>query len=422
MRIGLFGGTFDPIHVGHLVLATVAMEEGKLDRVIFMPAGLPPHKVGKHIAAPQHRLNMVKLAAGREPRFQVSDWELSKEEVSYTIDTVKWMRKQYPQDELFFIIGADMLADFPTWHAANEILQIVTLLAVPRPGFGELNAQQVWEQLPEHFRRRVQIVDMPEMEIASTWIRSRIQSGKSIHYLVPLQVEDYIIQHHLYEYRLGIEQTVPVAANDVLDQSRWIVCEQQIREYAMEQLSPYRFRHVEGVVQSAVELAKKYGVDERKIRVAAWLHDVAREWEPERLLAEADRLGIEQIFYIAVDLLHGPIAAKLAGEKFGLFDPEITQAVKYHTCGRAAMTVFEKVLCLADAIEPSRVYPGVDQVRRLAFNSLEKALAVQFDGTIAYLLQRNKPICVNTLLARNEWWQEVAETPADGARTNGNNS
>ena len=161
MRLGIFGGTFDPIHIGHLVVAQVALEEAQLDQVLFMPAGVNPLKAGRRITAGEHRLAMVRLAIAGHPQFAVSDWELRREGLSFTVDTLEHLRAEHPEDELFFIIGADNLHILPKWRSVERIVELATILAVTRPGFDlETGAQNVLREHPQ-LASRIEFVHMP---------------------------------------------------------------------------------------------------------------------------------------------------------------------------------------------------------------------------------------------------------------------
>jgi predicted HD superfamily hydrolase involved in NAD metabolism len=183
--------------------------------------------------------------------------------------------------------------------------------------------------------------------------------------------------------------------------------ESSIRLKVQKELSPRRFQHVCGVVQMAEELAKRFGTDVEKARLAAWIHDYAREWPVERLTQTAKEAGVDPSFFEVTELLHGPIAAANAPKWFGIEDEDVRNAVRYHTSGRPGMSLLEKIVCLADAIEPGRRYPGVEQLRQIAEHDLEEALARQIDGTIQFLIKSNQPIFPLTVLARNELWEQV---------------
>jgi predicted HD superfamily hydrolase involved in NAD metabolism len=191
--------------------------------------------------------------------------------------------------------------------------------------------------------------------------------------------------------------------------------ETEIRERVRRELSPERFRHTEGVVRTAEQLALRHGADPEKARLAAWIHDVAREWEWARLVDTARRFEVEPAFFDVPAVLHGPVAAGLAREWFGVDDEDIRNAIRYHTSGRVGMTRLEMVLCLADAIEPGRRYPGVDRLRTVAEEDLERALAESFDATLTYLIAQRAPIFELTVRARNDLWRRVLGADGRGA-------
>ncbi|MCL6515976.1 bis(5'-nucleosyl)-tetraphosphatase (symmetrical) YqeK [Alicyclobacillus sp.] len=187
--------------------------------------------------------------------------------------------------------------------------------------------------------------------------------------------------------------------------------EADIRERVRRELSPARFRHTEGVVETAERLALRHGVDPEKARLAAWIHDVAREWDWPRLAEAGRRHGVDRVFFEVPAVLHGPVAAALAKEWFGIDDEDIQNAIRHHTSGRPGMSPLEMVVCLADAVEPGRHYPGVDDLRRTAELDLVRALAESFDSTLIYLIERHQPIFELTVRARNDLWRRVQGGP-----------
>lgn len=195
--IGLFGGSFDPIHLGHLIAAQIALEEAGLDQVWFVPTFLSPHKEGQRATAMQ-RLKMVQLAIEGNPDFGVNTLEIERGSVSYTIDTVKAMAERYPQHRFDWIVGADMAIDFPNWQNADEILQYVGLLALSRPGH---HLERWVAELPPDspLFGKIRIIPMLQLDISSSDIRRRVKSGLKITYLTPPKVADYIKEHRLYE-------------------------------------------------------------------------------------------------------------------------------------------------------------------------------------------------------------------------------
>jgi nicotinate-nucleotide adenylyltransferase len=203
MRLGLFGGTFDPIHLGHLILAECCREQCELDAVWFLPAGDPPHKPGKTISPGRTRAEMIEFAIAGHPQFVVNRMELERDGKSFTYETLGRLHDDEPERALFFLIGADSLADLPTWREPRRILELATIVAVNRGDKPLADIDAIARRIAGSsdvapVRERIRVVTMPGVDISSTDIRSRVQSGRSIRFLVPRAVEMYIAQHQLY--------------------------------------------------------------------------------------------------------------------------------------------------------------------------------------------------------------------------------
>lgn len=196
-RLGVCGGTFDPIHMGHLFIAEEAGSRLELDRVLFVPAREPPHRQEAPEASAAHRLAMVRLGVAGNPRFEVSLLEVERQGPSYTVDTLKVLRKAEPGSELFFIVGMDSLADLAKWHDPAGILGLARLVAVARGGHEEWDRRDLEAAVPEA-RGRVIVLPSPQLEISATDLRRRIADGRSCRYLAPDAVLAYIEQHGLY--------------------------------------------------------------------------------------------------------------------------------------------------------------------------------------------------------------------------------
>ena len=198
-RIGVFGGSFDPVHMGHLTIAQDAVEQLELDRLIFVPAAVPPHKQGHTLAEGRHRLEMLQLATEANLSFEVSDMELQRGGVSYTFDTMTQIQTEHPGAELFFIVGLDSLTILHSWRNVDKLLELCTI--VPFARGGEDPAQVAEKiQLPEPAKAGLmeRLIRIHEIEISASEIRMRLAEGLSIRYLVPPEVEMYIAEHHLY--------------------------------------------------------------------------------------------------------------------------------------------------------------------------------------------------------------------------------
>ncbi|MAT16382.1 MAG: nicotinic acid mononucleotide adenylyltransferase [Planctomyces sp.] len=194
MRLGLLGGTFDPIHLGHLILAEACREACQLDEIWFLPTGKPPHKVAAEITPARQRIEMLEMALAGARQFKINDMEVKRGGTTYTVDTLAELREQDPDRELYFLIGADSLHDFPMWREPERIAELATLLVVNRAG----RAMPDLDSIPQKIRRSVEVVTIPDIGIASSDLRQRVSEGRSIRYQVPRAVEVYIDQHGLY--------------------------------------------------------------------------------------------------------------------------------------------------------------------------------------------------------------------------------
>lgn len=199
-RIGIFGGSFNPVHLGHLVAAQDALEHMGLNRVVFLPAAQPPHKHGAPLAASADRLEMLRLAIAGDLRFEVSDDEIGRGGISYTVDTLRRFRARLADASLYFIIGADSLLELHTWRDVETVLQLAEIVTVGRPGVALEHVNRETLRLPDPWPARltVNLVAGHRIDISSTDIRNRVSKGQSIRYLVPEAVERYIHARKLY--------------------------------------------------------------------------------------------------------------------------------------------------------------------------------------------------------------------------------
>lgn len=197
MKLGIMGGTFNPIHNAHLATAEFIRDKYGLDKVVFIPAGDPPHK--SNILDKQHRYNMVVMSTLKNDDFFVSDYEISSElAINYTVDTLRYMDKTYPNEEIYFITGSDTVNQLESWKEFQENFRRAKFIAAIRPGIDLLETQEKIERYRRDYSADIDMVYVPSLEISSTYIRTRVNSGKSIKYLVPGRVEEYIRKYNLY--------------------------------------------------------------------------------------------------------------------------------------------------------------------------------------------------------------------------------
>lgn len=198
MRIGILGGTFDPVHYGHLMMAEICREQLQLDQVRLIPAGDPPHKPDQKITDAHARADMLQLAVSGCPEFVVDRREIRRSGPSFTVDTLREFRKQQPDDELFLIIGADSLEQLLTWKSPEDIAQLACIVVVNRPTQPELTTAKITQWVGPDIAAHVQAVTMPGSDLSASWLRERLAAGKSLRFLTPKAVEVFIRQHSLY--------------------------------------------------------------------------------------------------------------------------------------------------------------------------------------------------------------------------------
>ncbi len=190
-RVGIIGGTFDPVHIGHLVAADQVLFYNQLDQVWFMPAYKPPHKLEQPISAYHHRVAMLELAAELDSRYYVCTIESEREDPSYTYDTMIRLQQLYPDTEFSFVIGADIFSTLTKWYRINELVELVQFIGLDRINGAKLRSD-------EPLLQRIKMVPMPQLEISSSLIREYVRDGRGLDYLVPKSVEKYIKEHQLY--------------------------------------------------------------------------------------------------------------------------------------------------------------------------------------------------------------------------------
>ncbi len=385
MKLGIYGGSFDPPHMGHLHAAVAAARYLALDKLLLMPAGDPPHKElsGGALDA-EHRAAMTGFMAEQTAleaglSVEVSRMEIERAGKSYTADTLRALRSEYPGAELWLLMGTDMFLTFQNWHQPDEILKCAGLCAFGR---SEKDTEELFAVQREYLAKRfpgARIVTMvlPNLvEVSSTELRATLPKGMGGSFLAP-QVYGYILREHLY--------------GTSLDLTRLTL--EQLRPVALSYLKAKRVRHVLGVEEEARRLAEKYGADIQKARFAALLHDCTKRLEPEEhyALCEKYDIALDSVERSAPKLLHAKTGAAIARAVFGA-DDEVYCAILYHTTGRADMTMLEKVIYLADYIEPNRNFDGVDTLRAAVYEDIDKGLELGLRMSIEEIEERGGPV------------------------------
>lgn len=388
-RIGVMGGTFDPPHYGHLAAAQAALTAFKLEKVLFVPASYPPHKNVEQTRTAHHRYAMTQLAVAGNPQFEVSRVEIDRSGPSYTIDTIRLLQKEYADAILFFICGADMALDLPTWYDVDSLLGACQFVAVARPGYDLTQLANKLGPLYHKHSANLHVLNVPGVDIAATDIRLRLQQGESVRYLVPDAVLEYAVNQGIYREPLAENQVLPAAE----DLSEWV----------QKRLSSERYEHTCRVVAEALRLATIHGLDAQTVQTAAWLHDCTRELPVAVQLKLVNAFGIvlADIMHQSQGLLHAETAAIVAQSEWNITQIDVLNAIRFHTTGRSGMSDLEKVVFLADYIEPGRCFPQVVEVRQLADRNLNAAMLQALNQTINYVIEQGLPLHPATIDARN---------------------
>lgn len=357
-RIGIMGGTFDPIHNGHINMAKSAMQEYHLDKVIFLTSGNPPHKKDKKVLDAKIRHIMVKRAICGIENFEPCDWEVCRKEYSYTLTTLLHFKEVYPESEIFFIIGGDSLRDFWKWYKPEEILKLCTILVYDRSG-GTLKSDFA------------KVIHGEKIDISSTKIREMAASGEDISHLVPQSVDEFIKRNNLYKK------------------------EQDFEEKLRSMLVPDRFSHSLGVRDTAVEMAKVFGADTQKAELAGLLHDNAKNMDNLYDRCIDLEVPLDDFELKTPAIVHAKLGAETAKCEFGITDPEIIDAIRWHSIGKPDMSLLQKIIFVADLAEPGRKFPELELLRELAFSDIDKAFYECVRRTVAVNEKRNLPIHPN---------------------------
>ena len=380
MNIGIYGGTFDPPHWGHITAARAAMEQLGLDKLVLIPDRVPPHKaLPEGSALPEQRLEMATLAAAElGKRAEVSDRELRRDGPSYTSDTLAALRREYPEDTLWLLMGSDMFLSLQTWHAPEEIMALARIAPFSREAEDESAAFAAQKaRLERAYGAQIRIVQNPEVrELSSTEVRAALAAGRGSD-LLPLAVYGYVLREHLYGTHKALTGLTP----------------DELRPIALSYLKPKRMPHVLGTEQEAVRLVRRYGGDETQARIAALLHDCTKKLDMAQQLALCERYGImlDELEQRALKLLHSKTGAAIARDVFGVEDA-VYDAILYHTTGKPDMTRLEKIIYLADYIEPTRDFPGVDELRKTVYKDMDKGLLMGLTMTIQEMEEMGNPV------------------------------
>ena len=376
-RIGIYGGTFNPPHIGHIQAAKAAAETLGLTRLLVIPDRIAPHKIMPgNSANPEQRLAMLRIALADCGKIEVSDLELKREGPSYTYETILQLRESYPEAELVLLMGTDMFLSFHTWRNPHIILENASLGVFYRGEKGEQADIEARKTEMEAAGARVYLVENDVINISSTQMR-RLLAFRCAGDFLPEGVLDYIRENHLYDTRAPWK-------NLPMD---------QLEKVVISLLNPNRVNHVLGCRDTAVDLARHWGADETDAARAGILHDITKAIDGPLQLTLCGTYGkiLSDFSKRYPKTLHALTGSLVAERIFGE-NQAVVSAIEHHTTGKADMSLLEKIIYVADYMEPNRNFPGVENLRALAYADIDAALKLGLEMTLEHLRRQGNEV------------------------------
>lgn len=372
-RIGIFGGTFNPVHFEHVAMAKEAIKELNLDKIIIIPTKFSPHKTLSP-ASDFDRLNMLRLAFSNAEKTEISSFEMDSEGKSYTYITVEHYKALYKDAELYFIAGGDMLVDFKTWKNPEKILSLCTLAVFLREDF-YVDIQKEREYFKNKFGKDFILLSYVGKKDSSTKIRVKASLGLNIGDVCIESVAEYIEKNGVYK-------------------------DKRYAEFLIKNLKESRRIHTAGVVECAYKKARELNLDANKVITAATLHDCAKYLKTE------DYPEFKLDGDVPQPVVHAFLGAYIAEKVLKINDEDVINAIRYHTSGRAGMSTLEKLIFVADMIEEGRTYLGVDKLRSLYDKDFDECFKECLKEETLHLLNKKEPIYKETLSAYEYYIKE----------------
>jgi len=360
LNYGIYGGAFDPFHAGHLSVIRGALKSKKIDKILVIPTGIPAIKSSRNLSLPPYRYYMATKAVKNIENCEVSPVEFTLMKPSYTIDTINSLLesgKINKSDRIYLVCGSDLLFDFDKWRQPEKLLEKVSLLVAKRPVNDEIGITLAAERIIEKYGAVIEFFQTDAVNISSTEIRSSHNFS-----LLPSPVQEFIEKHDLYP------EDRPL---DFLSDASFMALSLYCMKLFFE-LSEKRLLHSLNTAVLSVRYALRFGYDPNQAAIAGLLHDCAKELPIEDQRAFASEVITGRL--PSKDMIHAPAGVKCALRSYDITDSMILDAINYHTTGRASMTGIEKIVYLADKLEPARDYDDLTEIRRLAELDLDSAM------------------------------------------------
>ena len=368
MKIGVFGGTFNPPHIGHLSSSESAAGRLGLDRLIIVPAGVPPHKpLPDGTPSAEMRLHMTRIAFKDAFNTDVSDIEIKSGKPGYTAHTVEGIKKDYPGAQIYLLVGTDMYLTLQTWKDSEKLLKAVTPAVFSRHAEDAEKIADYSLFLNKRYGTHTETIANRVVDISSSRLREMLPNREGAGYITDTTYS-YIIKNRLYDAKPDWD---------------WL------RERAYSMLNPTRVPHVAGCEEEALRLARRWGVDLDDAREAAILHDITKKLVLEENVKILEEYGIPvgKLAFAEEKLLHSKSGAVLAKTLFGV-SGEVYDAIMSHTTGKPGMSDLDKVIYLADYIEPERDFPGIEDLRAAAYNDINNAMIMGLEMSVQDMRER----------------------------------
>ena len=385
MTTVIYGGSFNPPHLGHVSAAQSVYEALRPDRFLIIPTNIAPHKAaaaGSPDAAA--RLQMCRLAFAGIPGAEVSPMEMEREGKSYTADTIGILREKYPEDELYLVVGTDMFLSFREWHEYKYLLDNCTLAVLSRETDDRGEILSFKRSLENEDGARIRLIEHEPLPMSSAEIRAMLPKAGGAE-LLDDGVYSLIIKNRWYAAKPELQ---------------WL--REKVRPYLTEK----RARHVAGCEEQAVKLARRWGADVYEAAEAGILHDITKKLSDEEQLIMCDKYGIilDAAERRNPRILHARTGAALARELFGIPDG-IYSAIRWHTTGKPDMSLMEKVIYLADFTEPTRDFEGVEPLRKLCFEDIDRAMELGLRMSLEEIRSRGEDAYKDTVDAY-QWYKK----------------
>ena len=382
-RIGIYGGTYNPPHIGHMRAAEYAIEALSLDRLLLIPTGVSPHKEMASGASSADRLEMLRLSAAGLEKAEVSDIEIRREGRSYTVDTLRQLKAENPGAERVLRMGTDMFLSFLSWREPEQIMKLATLAVFFRGEKGEQTKIEAQKLSLESLGARVELVENPVTAISSTDLRRMLVFGCADPFLLP-GVDAYIRERGLYG----------------TGKNRKNLSMEELEAEVVALLNPNRVAHVLGCRDCAIELAWLYGENETDAARAGLLHDITKAIVGPLQLTLCAEYGmiLDTFSRKYPKTLHALTGSLVARRIFGE-NENVVSAICHHTTGRANMTKLEKIIYIADYVERNRDFPGGEEMRALAYTDLDRAVRMGLQSAVAHVKRQGQGLAPATLEA-----------------------